>query len=118
MFSDANISAEKGTELLQALGMDALDVQKPDMFQKFMDIAKYVGKFGDGVRIARIVSHGTEKAERLSKMWEYVSLRKSLDEVRKEKSVLETSDLITDQEKLKGLEAQEHNLLNEIQLYE
>lgn len=120
-FAQANISPEVGTELVQSLGLDAYELQKPDISTKFSEIAAYFSRFEDGPSVARIVSRGAPRVDKLSKVWEYVQLRKSLDEVRQQKADIPHFDMIKDEtgeDKVTMLVKKERKLLEEIALYE
>lgn len=119
MFSEGNIGAVEGTELMQALGLDALDIQKPDTLRKYLDIAKYFSGFTDGAQVARLVAKGTMKMERVDKVLEYIGLRKALDDVRGKKAALPSVDTISGETpEAMELKAEEARLIQEIRLYE
>lgn len=119
MFSEANISPTEGTELLQALGLDAWELQKPDVLRRFLDVAKYFEKFPDGVEIARLVARNALKGEKLDKVYEYMGLRESLDSVRKIIAEQPTDNTVSaETPELLNLKAEEARLMSEIRLYE
>jgi hypothetical protein len=123
IFAESNISPETGTELVQALGLDAFELQKPDVLARYLEIARYLATFTDGPHVARTVARKEIKSDRLMKVWEYVSLRRSLDEVRKAKSELPKNDMISDEApeillKRQEIESREQSLVTELQRYE
>lgn len=123
VFSQANISPVEGTELIEALGLDAWELQKPDVFKMYLDVAKYLEKFSDAGMIARTVGRSAPKAEKLAKMAEYVALRKSLDEVRQARAELPKIDMISSEtpellQKRQELDSREASLISEIRRYE
>lgn len=119
MFSEANISPEAGAELLIALGLDAFEIQKPEILRKYLEIARYFEKFSDGAQVARIVGKNANKVEKLDKVLEYTMLRRSLDEVRARKSELPSSDTVTGETpEALALAAEEAKLIQEIRMYE
>ena len=86
MFAEGNIGAIEGTELLNALGLDGWEIQKPDVWSKYLEIAKYFEKFTDGANIARLVARSSPKGEKINKVLEYMNLRKQLDAVREQRA--------------------------------
>jgi hypothetical protein len=119
MFAEGNIGAVEGTELLNALGLDGWEIQKPDVWSKYLEIAKYFEKFADGANIARLVARSSPKGEKLNKVLEYMSLRKQLDAVREQRALLPNEDTVSGEtpEALE-LQNQENKLIQEIRLYE
>ena len=122
-FSDSNIAPDIGVELAFASGVNALDLQTPEISSKFNEVVKYFNKFQDAAAIARMVSRGTQTKDKLSKIYEYVGLRKELDSIRESLKKLPSSDTVTgDTEKNRKLrselQSKEIGLLNEIQRYE
>ena len=73
IFSQANISTEQGVEIMQALGLDALSIQSPDTFRKYLYIAKYLEKFGDAPAIVRTVARSASLKDKLDKVYEYIA---------------------------------------------
>lgn len=119
MFSEGNIGAIEGTELLQAVGLDAWEIQKPDVLHQYLEVAKYFEKFSDGAHIARLVARNVPNNEKLKKITEYVALRKALDDVRIRKAALPDADTVSGEtpERAQVLE-EEARLIQEIRLYE
>lgn len=119
MFSEGNIGPTDGAELMQALGLDGWDIQKPDVFKKYLEIAKYLEKFSDGVNIARLVAKNSLKVEKVDKVLEYIALRKELEAVRERKAALPSPDTISGETpEAIELQSEEARLINEIRLYE
>lgn len=121
LFSQANLSPEQGTQLMQALGIDAWDIQNPDIFARYEHIASYLSRFSDAALLARSVGRHASKGDRLAKMTEYVNLRKALEEIRKKKAELSPHDMIKDEEDTAlraQIDAEEQSLLKEIYEYE
>lgn len=123
IFSQANISPTQGTELLLALGLDAWEIQNPAVFNKYLDVAKYLERFEDGALIARTVGRSALKGERLDKVLEYVQLRERLDAVRARRAELPDSGMIKDEsDEIRTLrhaiDSEERSLLSEITIYE
>jgi hypothetical protein len=87
-FSQANISPTLGTELLLALGLNALDIQNPDILRRFTEIASYLGRFDDGLHIVRMVCANVTPKDRLDKVWGYVQLRQEMDLLKSEIEVI------------------------------
>lgn len=122
-FSDINIGPELGTELIQTLGLDALELQKPDVYARFSDIVAYVKGFADASLVVRRITRNTLPQDRLKKVSEYVALRKELDAIRGELKGMPTSDLVTgDTPEIRArreeLATKESLLINEISYYE
>lgn len=122
-FSQANISPEVGTEIAQAIGITALDLQIPDVYAKYSEITGYFRGFQDAPAIARMVARNAPLKEKLAKVFEYVGLRKELDIVRKSLNEIPSSDTIsgdTEENRMKRseLQSKEVGLLSEIQRYE
>lgn len=119
-FSSANIAPEIGMEIIQALGINGLDLQNPETYNKYNEIAKYFGKFQDAPAIARMVARKSPYGEKIDKVLEYVRLRKSLDQVRSELNGLPPADTITSEtdELRNELTSREAGIINEIKLYE
>lgn len=122
-FSQANISPEVGTEIAQAVGITALDLQTPDVYAKYSEITGYFKNFQDAPAIARMVARNAPLKEKLAKVYEYVGLRKELDIVRKSLQEMPSTDTITgdteeNRMRRSELQSKEVSLLNEIQRYE
>jgi hypothetical protein len=122
-FSQANVAPDVGAELMDALGINSLDIQTPDVYHRFTDIAKYLSRFSDAPAIARMVSHGTPTKEKLAKMYEYVGLRKQLDVIREEMKKLPSTDTITGEApeirtRREELQMNEYRVIEEIKRYE
>ena len=122
-FTQANIGPEMGTEIANALGLNAFDLQIPDVYQKYSEITGYFGKFQDAPAVARMVARNAPLKEKLAKVHEYVGLRKALDVLRESLKNIPSSDTITgDTEENRvlrsELQAKEQSLLSEIQRYE
>jgi hypothetical protein len=122
-FTQANVSPEMGTEIANALGLSAFDLQIPDVYQKYSEITGYFGKFQDAPAVARMVARNAPLKEKLAKVHEYVGLRKSLDVLRESLKNIPSSDTITgDTEENRALRAElqskESSLLSELQRYE
>lgn len=122
-FSQANVGPEMGTEIVQALGLNALELQKPDVYARFSDIVSYMKNFSDAPLMIHRLSRNTLPQERLAKVHEYIGLRKALDGVRAELRDLPMSDMITGntpemRAKREELSTKETLLLSEISYYE
>lgn len=122
-FSHANVAPELGVELMDAIGVTALDLQTPDVYQKWGEIAKYMTKFQDAPAIARMVGRHAPLKERLAKVYEYVQLRRTLDGVRKRIGELPSTDTITGENLetrmlREELAREEMAVVNELQRYE
>jgi hypothetical protein len=122
-FSQANISPELGVELMDALGVTALDLQTPDVYQKWTEVSKYMSRFSDAPAVARMVGRHSPLKERLAKIHEYVGLRQKLDTVKKQLSELPSSDTITgdtDEVRMQRnvLAQEEAMIVSELQRYE
>lgn len=123
IFSDANVSPEVGTQLMEAVGVNALDIQTPDVYQKWSEVASYMTRFADAPAVARMVGRHTPLKERLMKVHEYVMLRQKLDGVRNRLKEIPSSDTITgDTEENRAqreqLLGEEYAVVNELQRYE
>lgn len=122
-FSDANISPEQGAELVDILGINAMDLQTPDKAAKYKIIAEYFKRFSDAPGLARRVTRNVAPDERLDKMMQYTILRKNLDVLRNELNKLPPQDTITSEdpearELRENLVAREQQMVKEIELYE
>lgn len=112
-----------GQQIMEVMGYDGLSIQTPENYRKYLDVAQFLGRFDDGVQIARIVARGTTPKERADKLFEYVSLRKQLESVRSQMKELPSENLVTSQNpdvqtKRQEFLNQESFLLSEIALYE
>ena len=123
IFSDANISPENGAELVDILGINALDLQTPDKAAKYKIIAEYFKRFNDSTGLARRITRNVAPDERLDKMMQYTILRKNLDMLRGELNQLPSEDTITSEDPdtqayRANLVARERQMVSEIELYE
>ena len=119
MFSEALVDPIKGTQIVEALGLDSFELLKPDVFHKYQDIARYFGKFEDGASVIRLVSRTATKSERLAKVYEYMHLRQQLEDVRKRKREMPISDTITgESDEARELDMKEGELIKQISIYE
>ena len=108
---------------MHSLGIDALDIQNPEVFRKYIEVSSYLGRYEDAGVIVRMVSRNTPLNERLQKVWEYVGLRNTLDSVKKRKAELPPHGTISSESEdtkalRESLTAQEYSLINEIIRYE
>jgi len=120
VFTESNISPEIGMEIMNALSINGLDIQDPSVYKKYRDIALYAGRFEDGPAIIRKISRGAKSGEeKISKVSEYIGLRKSLTEVRDRIGELPPVDaIINETEEHRELNARESQIINEIRYYE
>ena len=114
VFSQANISPTLGAELMATLGIDALAIQNPALLSRFLDVAEYLGKYEDGLHIARIVTSKSMPKDRLDKLWDYVRLRKEMSVLQSELDAL-SPEMVEERERL---EAEQQKQLATIGLYE
>lgn len=117
-FSNAGTSPENGVMLMEALGINALDLQTPEVSAKFQFVAEYFNKFSDGPALARRVGRNVSGKDKLAKILEYTQLRKGLDIVRDELKELGEDDTITNEDQRNELRQREAQMIKEIQLYE
>ena len=113
-FSQANISPTLGAELMNTLGLDALSIQNPALLRRFLDVAEYIGKFEDGLHVARIVTSKATPKDRLDKMWDYVRLRKEMAVLQSEIDAL-SPEMVEERDRL---QAEQQKQLATIGLYE
>lgn len=123
VFSDANVSPEIGAELVDILGINALDLQTPEKAAKYKIVAEYFKRFSDAPGLARRVTRNVAPDERLDKMLQYTILRKNLDVLRSELNQLPSEDTISSEDPeakqyRENLVAREQQMINEIELYE
>lgn len=112
-----------GQQIMEIMGFDGLSIQSPDNYRRYLDVAQYLGKFEDGIQIARIVTRGAKPDERASKLAEYVNLRKQLENVRGKLKELPSENLVTSEnlevkQQREQYQMQESSILNEIAYYE
>lgn len=110
-----------GQEIIQAMGYDGFSIQTPENYKKYLAVAKYLARYEDGTQIAKMVTRATPLQDKANKLFEYVSLRKDLDEVRQKigelpESIGEESEEVQSQRTEYG--EQENRLLNELAWYE
>lgn len=122
-FTQANIGPEIGTEIAQAVGVNALDLQDPATYARFSEITSYFGKFQDAPAVARMVARSAPLKEKLAKVYDYMALRKELDITRESLKKLPSTDTISGEteqarDERAGLQEREARLLSEIQRYE
>lgn len=123
MFSEANTTPEIGTQLIEIMGINAMDLQTPSVASKYKIIAEYFGRFEDAPALARRITKSARGGEKLDRLLQYTLLRKDLDGVRSQLNELPSQDTITSEDPevadlRSGLSDQEARIINEIQYYE
>lgn len=112
-----------GQKIMQAMGFDGFSIQNPENYKRYTEVAKYLSKFEDGAQIAQIVTRATKPQDRAAKLFEYVALRKDLENIRQQLRDMPSDNLISAedtelQDQKRSYQDQEAHLLNEISMYE
>lgn len=110
----ANAGIERGMEIMRLLGIDALSIKNPEVFKKYDEISSYLSKYANGLHVARMVTAGSGVHDKMDKLWQYVQLRKQLDEKQREIDAL-APELNEERDKAEG---ERLSLVSELTMYE